>query len=834
MDGLLRGQEKPELIEALFSQCFDYDSRLILFPVRHHSPACSFHLKKVIEEYRPDAVLIEGPENASGLIEYMTASKTKAPFCIYLSFDDKEGKVNKEPDKYRAYYPFLDYSPEYTAIREAKERNLPVRFIDLSYGEKLLNSSIGTETPDGEGRKNTEYDNDKAFGLGQFYEQMVEKTGCRSFNELWEMLFEIDGCHIETRQFVRNLFHYCYYTRLYSSEEERTADGDTAREQVMFENIRKAEKEYHRILVVTGGMHTVALSAMLFDQGLINGVSESTNQGKADPAPIQHPHEVKRITKGDSPAYLMPYTYEASDQASGYQSGMAFPYYYQLVWENMEKQKKLPHEETVLRFIINTASTLRKKQALSIADEMQSYYMAKGLARLRGKRECGVFELLDAVQSSFVKGEINAYYQPALKQLYRLLTGMEVGQVDGGAGVPPLVQDFMAQCKRFRIPTNSTLKKEVRLDVYNKADHREKSQFFFQMQFLDTGFCTCQGSQEDNGSTGRILLRETWEYRFMPQVQSALINASVYGATLKEASLSVVAQKLRNEHHTAASLAELLKQAWRMGLTSCFGSLFAQLTRVVGDDMDFISVMTCFECLCSIENRAEIEMQVSGISLPEDFEQLKKLCLNRGFTLLYTVINATKAEEDEICRKIQYLHQYFLEDRGEEEQQFLEDMQAVIRDPQANKAVLGVCFGTLLKKEQLGLDQVFDRFSSYVDGSDDTKWQAVSFLKGFFMTAKDIVFVDDRLLILLDEIIRSTDGEQFVALLPDLRLAFTSFLPFETDRIAERVASLYGASLSSILYEAVLNQEELEDAIAADAYCAQAMNQWFGGYDGTD
>lgn len=812
MDGLLRGQEKPELIEALFAQCFDYDSHLLLFPVRHHSPACSYHLKRVMEEYRPDAVLIEGPENASELIEYMTAPNTKAPFCIYLSFDDKEGKVSGEPDKYRAYYPFLDYSPEYTAIREARERKLPARFIDLSYGEKLLNSSFGTE----EKERDTEYDNEKAFSLGRFYEQMVEKTGCRSFNELWEMLFEIDGYHIETRQFVRNLFYYCYYTRLYSDEAERTADGDTAREQVMFENIRKAEKEYKRILVVTGGMHTIALSAMLFGEGSPQTLA------------------VKRMSKGDSPAYLMPYTYEASDQASGYQSGMAFPFYYQLVWENMEKQKKLPYEETVLRFIINTANTLRKKHALSIADEMQSYYMARGLARLRDKKECGVFELLDAVQSSFVKGEINSYYQPALKQLYRLLTGMEVGQVDAGAGVPPLVQDFMAQCRRFRIPTNSTLKKEVRLDVYNKADHREKSQFFFQMQFLDTGFCTCQGSQEDNGSTGRILLRETWEYRFMPQVQSALINASVYGATLKEASLSMVSQKLKQEHHTAASLAELLKQAWRMGLTSCFGSLFSELSQVIGDDMDFISVITCFECLCSIESRAEIENQVSKASLPQDFEQLKKLCLNRGFTLLYTVLNATKAEEDQICKKLQYLHQYFLDNRGEGEQQFLEDIQAVIRDPQANKAVLGVCFGALLKKEQLELDEVFERFASYVNGSDDTKWQAVSFLKGFFMTAKDIVFVDDRLLSLLDEIIRGTDGEQFLALLPDLRLAFTSFLPFETDRIAERVASLYGAAPSAILYEATLNQEELEDAIAADAFCTQAMKQWFGGCDGTD
>ena len=42
-----------------FEKSFDFSSGIIYFPVRHHSPACSFHLKKIIDEYSPDCVLIE-------------------------------------------------------------------------------------------------------------------------------------------------------------------------------------------------------------------------------------------------------------------------------------------------------------------------------------------------------------------------------------------------------------------------------------------------------------------------------------------------------------------------------------------------------------------------------------------------------------------------------------------------------------------------------------------------------------------------------------------------------------------------------------------------------
>ena len=73
----------------------------MLLPVRHHSPACSFQIQKVIREWKPSVILIEGPDNANMLIPVMVDEETKAPFAIYYSCNDKEAKITKENEHYK-------------------------------------------------------------------------------------------------------------------------------------------------------------------------------------------------------------------------------------------------------------------------------------------------------------------------------------------------------------------------------------------------------------------------------------------------------------------------------------------------------------------------------------------------------------------------------------------------------------------------------------------------------------------------------------------------------------------------------------------------------------
>jgi hypothetical protein len=98
--------------------------------------------------------------------------------------------------------------------------------------------------------------------------------------------------------------------------------------------------------------------------------------------------------------------------------------------------------------------------------------------------------------------------------------------------------------------------------------------------------------------------------------------------------------------------------------------------------------------------------------------------------------------------------------------------------------------------------------------------KSASFLQGLFLTARDLLLVDPSFLIQVDKLLCCLSDEGFMALLPELRLAFSYFLPVETDRIARRIAGLYGVTSSELrrpgLDPAAYARGEALDAWAAD------------------
>lgn len=76
---------------------FDYSQPFLLFPVRHHSPVCSWQLIRAIKEYQPDVILIEGPENANDMIGVLTDERTKLPAAFYYYYKDKKSLSVMKP-----------------------------------------------------------------------------------------------------------------------------------------------------------------------------------------------------------------------------------------------------------------------------------------------------------------------------------------------------------------------------------------------------------------------------------------------------------------------------------------------------------------------------------------------------------------------------------------------------------------------------------------------------------------------------------------------------------------------------------------------------------------
>lgn len=792
-----------EHIMMLFKQSFNDSAPLILFPIRHHSPACSYHLKKVINTYKPEVVLIEAPYNAASLVEDIGKEKNKPPFCLYLSYDDEKGYLGEKGEKYRAYYPLLDYSPELNAIKESQKLNIAIEFIDLAYHEKLYNQD---NLKDYIRQKE---DEDRLFTVGDYYQKLCEKEGCRNFNELWEKLFEIKGLQMETEAFVKSLFSYCYYTRAAISKEELKRGGDLARETYMKKRIEEAKKKYKKILVVTGGVHTIALTRAEEEK-------EETE-----------PSNFKTLSEEMPRTYLMPYSYKESDALRGYEAGMAFPYFYQKVWELLIKNKKSPYEEAVLSFMINVTKQMRKTSPVSITDEMQGYYMAHGLASLRDKAFPGAFELIDGMQSAFIKGERHLKHEPVLEELFSLMTGLEMGRIEDTQNIPPIVEDFQEQCKRFKISLTAAAKKEIKLDIYQKPEHQEESCFLYQMQYLNTQFCSYEKSQEERTGVGRILLRESWQYWYTSQVYAALIDQSVYGGTVRSAAFYLLTKALHEEQHQTKSLVDKLELAEKMGLDELYADMLEVLKSIISLDMNFSSVAAGLIGLARITER----MQLKKREETDSFKSLKLQVLRRMILLMDTIRKVSKDEEEGLCKQFKFLYEYFIDEHKEQEEQYLEEkwlesVKDFFEDKTANSLLVGVMAGILLKKDKITSHEAMDKFEWYLEGSETVKKEAASFLKGFFKIAKDIIFIEPKILEDIDLILQEAKGESFLEILPDLALAFTYFLPFEMDKIARKVADFYQVYGEKVLRQEGISPKLLEYIREADQRSYELMNSF--------
>ncbi len=99
------------------------------FGIRHHGPGCARSLLGVLEQIGPDCVLIEGPPEGEGVLEWALNAAMEPPVALLLHCPDEPALAS--------FYPFANFSPEWHAIRHGLGRGVPVRFIDMPQAHDL-------------------------------------------------------------------------------------------------------------------------------------------------------------------------------------------------------------------------------------------------------------------------------------------------------------------------------------------------------------------------------------------------------------------------------------------------------------------------------------------------------------------------------------------------------------------------------------------------------------------------------------------------------------------------------------------------------------------------
>ena len=202
---------------------------MLIVPVRHHSPAAALQVGRLIRERRPKVVLIEGPADATGLIDQLLDPATVPPVALYA--------YRRRGDDIRAaFYPFCAYSPEYVAMLAGREVGAEVRFCDLPAGTTLawtgeaaapdIEDETAATTDQSTAEPSDSDDQSVLFGYPEFTGALAEEAGFDSFEGFWEAAFEQQAGGQESERYVELMTMFGGQARqLFTMRDRRQDDA---------------------------------------------------------------------------------------------------------------------------------------------------------------------------------------------------------------------------------------------------------------------------------------------------------------------------------------------------------------------------------------------------------------------------------------------------------------------------------------------------------------------------------------------------------------------------------------------------------------------------------
>ena len=796
----------PERIQAAAATAQRLAAQNVYFvPVRHHSPACSMALQQWLHALQPKRVLIEAPHAFMPLLPLLQHEDTVPPVAVLAQ--RKQGEQVRS-----AFYPFCDYSPEWLALRWAQQAGAEVVFCDLL-------------SLDGDGDENEDADaetvlqaaagsllDESHVAHSEYVQALAEKLHCRNYDELWSHVFEcrpVDAL-LQPETFFNEVWMWCAMARLSYSEAALQLDDTVAREACMLQHLQAAIASGDTTVVITGGFHTL---------GLLEGMAEPVAPAKANKTS-------KPSKASSSDAWLIRYSFDRLDALNGYASGMPSPQYYQDQWQSMQ-QRQSGRDFLALQ-LSAIAAHLREEKLmpeLSVWSLQQAQEQAWRLAMLRGHALPSRWDLLDAIVSTWIKDEAEVAQQQVSQAILRFLSGHKLGQVVKSAAVPPLVNQVLSVLKAQRYKLSDTLPKNTELSIYRDAAHRERSAFLHLLAFIDVGFATLEQGPDLISGANMDLLNEHWRYAWTPMVEARLIDLSAEAADvyqLAQQRLLKQQQSWQEQGHSnnASGAMGLLIQAARMGLEQSLPDLLQAARYHIEHDSRWASQLSAIHQICNLWQARRLFPSV-------DEGVLKTMLLHAWNTSLYLLQQLHDLDDEANAAQVRDLvTQRLLArrlaaegdfDLGHAVADFYRHLRLYRAQYQNNALLNGAIDGLLFLDGQSELSELQQAIAARMQAGADAL-QAAQYFNGLMQAAPELLVHQPVLVDALDAQLKHWGDDEFIALLPSLRLAFSQLNPRQINQISAYVAEQYQTDAVALSQVNVVHTE-------AQMLAALSLNQ---------
>jgi hypothetical protein len=797
------------------------DAAVHFAPVRHHSPACARAVRALIAEVQPAAVLIEGSSEFDALLPILLSPETQPPVAVLSlhrqgSGPGLRGKNGQPGETVSTIYPLADFSPEWVALRAADSAGASIAFIDQPHGSRVAPQDDATRGLMGE----------RYYAESRTLAALARDQHCRDHDELWEHLFELRRLHgprtrvgarhqpvfpCDWQRFFDEVFHWAALARLDYEPEVLEAEGSTAREAVMAAHVAAWRARVDGpLVVVTGAFHTLALVETLAES--LAGTPERTAPATAAGVPAAPAESAGH--------WLIRYDLTRLDAHSGYGAGIRSPGYYQRQWDATGDED---FARACLIDIARHANAAQTADRISLAEVKEACLQAERLAELRGHPWPGRTDLLDACTSCFASGES---LPPAVRDgIGQVFGGSKLGMVPKDAPAPPIVAEAREQAAKLRFNLTDSARHHTVLDIRRSANARRRARFLALMSYLRTGFGTSATGPDYVFGRNLGRLREEWDYAWTPMVEAALIALAPDGATLAEAART---RLRRTEAELADSparrssreVAKLVAQAALVGLPDEVARLIRRVDRMAEHDPDLGSVVASAHYLTGLwRSRDMLDLESPATLVRAAAQTLPQVAYLADQT-------ASVKSEDEPEAINQLLAAWELADRlaedGEVDPSAVRDAFARLRTrPDTAPGVSGCVLALGVQMGDAAESALAARLvAAFSPGADPD--HAVRFLNGLMRTAPDLFLHIPELFEAVDAAIGRLSDNDFLIFLPDLRRSFGWLKPFETARLAERVAARTGlsapslaAAQASVTADDLLEGAELERALRA-------------------